>query len=158
MTAPFVAVHGEGVRVEVWRGSPEAGRVVYELRRGERLLASLRAPDGYAPHVALLGTHVALWAGGLVLADLTSGGSGTYDDGSGDVVTVLPYGGRVLVVTELAVSLRSPDLAVEHARYDHHEVILDARLDGNRLVARDFDGTELLLDAATLESAAAPEL
>lgn len=152
MTEPYVVVHADDVGVDVWRHDDGRDDVGYELRRDDVVLASMSAPRWYPPHVAVAGRRVTLWAGArLLVLDVDTRRTGTWEDEWGDVVAVLPVAGGWLVVTELTVSLRSADLAAERARYEHPEVMLAARLSGSAVVVRDFDGVEIVLDAATLE-------
>lgn len=137
-------------QVDLFQRQVDDHLVGWEIRETGRSLGQLVTLAAFVPGMAITSTWVALWAGARLLTTDVSTRDQQLCETREDIVFASHLDTGWLVITELGVERRSPDLLTVVARYDHSEVLLDGRLDGDRVLVRDFIGREVALDAESL--------
>jgi hypothetical protein len=138
-------------RVEVRETTDNEDMVVYHASVSEIGSSSIALPRWQTPSVALVGNHLLLWAGVLLKVTEITTGEGVSCETSEEIVDVMNAGSGWCIVRELGVEVRSADLTLTEARYEHGEIIIGCQWDDDGVSLIDLQHREVALTLPQLD-------
>ena len=103
----------------------------------------------YEPVLTVAEELLVVWAGTRLYCLSTSFGSICSRTFETDIVAVIPYGRRLVVVSELAAVIVGAECAVAESLFTHDEIIVKARREGRQVILSDLQGRVFQVELST---------